>query len=108
MLAETTPAEFVAFDLLAIGDESLCDTPYRQRRERLEAALANAGSSVHLTPVTTDPAEARDWFSQFEGAGLDGLVCKDGDLPYSPGKRIMKKVKHARTADAVVAGFRYH
>jgi ATP-dependent DNA ligase len=108
MLAETMPAQFVAFDLLAIGDESLLETPYATRRERLVDALAKAGTSVHLTPVTTDVEEARRWFSLFEGAGLDGLICKGGDLRYEAGKRLMKKVKQARTADAVVAGFRWH
>ena len=108
MLAEATPAEFVAFDLLALGSDALLDTPYERRRAALADALAKAGPSIHLTPVTTDPGEAERWFSQFEGAGLDGLICKDGALPYTPGKRLMKKVKHARTCDAVVAGFRWH
>jgi ATP-dependent DNA ligase len=108
MLAEQTPAKFIVFDLLAVGNEALLETPYATRRERLLAALAGAGESVHATPVTTDVEEARRWFSLFEGAGLDGLVCKPADLEYVPGKRLMKKVKHARTADAVVAGFRWH
>jgi ATP-dependent DNA ligase len=108
LLAEQTPAQFIAFDALAIGDTSLLDAPYSVRRGRLVEALANAGKEVHLTPVTLDIAEARRWFDQFEGAGLDGLICKDGALPYQPGKRQMKKVKHARTCDAVVAGFRWH
>lgn len=108
MLAEQTPAQFVVFDVLALGDESLLDTPYATRRARLVEALGGAGDQVHTTPVSTDVDEARHWFSLFEGAGLDGLIVKDGALPYQPGKRTMKKLKHARTADAVVAGFRYH
>ncbi|GGM27251.1 ATP-dependent DNA ligase [Micromonospora yangpuensis] len=108
LLAETTPADFVAFDLLALGDESLVDQPYPQRRARLETALAQVRPPVHVTQVTTDPATARRWFDIFEGAGLDGLIVKPADLPYAPGKRLMFKVKHARTADVVVAGFRWH
>jgi len=108
LLAEQTPAEFVAFDLLALGDQSLLDEPYSTRRAQLTGATADAGEQIHLTPMTTVLDEARHWFSLFEGAGLDGLICKDGTLPYVPGKRSMKKVKHARTADAVVAGFRWH
>ncbi|GAB3145110.1 ATP-dependent DNA ligase [Micromonospora sonneratiae] len=108
MLAETTPADFIAFDLLALDDESLVDQPYTVRRGRLETALKRITPPVHLTPVTTDPDTARRWFDIFEGAGLDGLVAKPADLPYEPGKRLMLKVKHARTADVVVAGFRWH
>ena len=108
MLAETTPASFVAFDLLALGDESLMDVPQAERRQRLEAALSKAQAPVHLTPVTDDPALARDWFHQFEGAGLDGVVAKPVGLPYSPDKRVMLKIKHARTADCVVGGYRLH
>jgi ATP-dependent DNA ligase len=108
MLAETTPASFVAFDLLALGDESLLDLPQGERRTRLEQALADAGPPVHLTPATDDAALAREWFTLFEGAGLDGVVAKPVDLPYSPDKRVMRKVKHARTADCVVGGFRWH
>jgi ATP-dependent DNA ligase len=108
MLAATTPASFIAFDVLALGDESLVDTPYAQRRTRLEGALAHVVPPMHVTAVTTDLAAARAWFDVLEGAGLDGLVAKPADLPYAPGKRLMYKVKHARTADAVVAGFRWH
>ncbi|MFI6819611.1 ATP-dependent DNA ligase [Micromonospora sp. NPDC050187] len=108
LLAETTPADFVAFDLLAIDDEVLLDLPYPQRRARLEAALAGVRPPVHVTPVTTDVDTAHRWFDVFEGAGLDGLIAKPADLPYEPGKRLMFKVKHARTADVVVAGFRWH
>ena len=108
MLAETTPASFVAFDLLAVGDESLMELGYAQRRARLEAALGGVKPPVHLTPITTDERTAREWFERFEGAGLDGVVAKPADVPYEPGKRLMYKVKHSRTADAVVAGFRWH
>jgi ATP-dependent DNA ligase len=108
LLAETTPASIVAFDLLVLGDSALVDTPYPQRRAALEEALAKTHPPVHLTPTTTDITTAREWFQVFEGAGLDGLVAKPADLPYEPGKRLMFKIKHARTADVVVAGFRYH
>jgi ATP-dependent DNA ligase len=107
-LAESTPASFVAFDLLALGDSSLLDTPYATRRAELEKALRKSHPPVHLTPATTDPKVASEWFSQFEGAGLDGVVVKQGDLRYQPDKRVMVKVKHQRTADCVVAGFRTH
>jgi len=110
LLAEQTPASFVAFDLLALGDESLLDTGFAQRRARLEEALAGsrAGRSVHLTPATDDVALAREWFTLFEGAGLDGVMAKAPDLRYAPNERLMRKVKHERTADCVVAGFRWH
>ncbi len=108
LLAETTPAAFVAFDLLALADRDLQPEPYAERRRALERALKKARAPVHLTPVTTSPDTARDWFSRFEGAGLDGVVVKAGDLPYQPAKRVMLKVKHERTADCVVAGFRWH
>jgi len=108
LLAQTTPASFVAFDLLALGDDDLRDEGYATRRAALEKALRRAKSPVHLTPVTTDPAVARDWFSRFEGAGLDGVVAKAAELPYREGERLMVKVKHERTADCVVGGFRTH
>jgi ATP-dependent DNA ligase len=108
LLAEQTPASFVAFDLLAIGDEDLMGQPFAERRRRLEAALAGAEAPVHLTPATADPATARDWFERFEGAGLDGVIAKARDLTYVPDKRLMLKVKHDRTADCAVAGFRWH
>jgi ATP-dependent DNA ligase len=108
MLAEATPASFIAFDLLAVGDELLTETGYAQRRARLEELLAGIEPPMHVTAVTTDVATAREWFDVLEGAGLDGLVAKPADIPYVPGKRLMYKVKHARTADAVVAGFRWH
>ena len=108
LLARTTPASFVAFDLLALDDTDLQARPYATRRRMLEEALAAAGPPVHLTPVTTEPEVARDWFSRFEGAGLDGVVVKDGAQSYQQDKRIMMKVKHERTADCVVGGFRWH
>jgi ATP-dependent DNA ligase len=108
LLAEQTPAHFIAFDLLALGSESYLDRPFAQRRAVLEGALAKAGSSVHLTLATTDRSVAAGWFSQFEGAGLDGLIAKPADGVYEPDKRVMKKIKHERTADCVVAGYRLH
>jgi ATP-dependent DNA ligase len=108
LLARTTPASFVAFDLLALDDTDLTDEPYAVRRRTLEQALEGARPPVHVTPVTTRPEVARDWFSRFEGAGLDGVVVKDGQLRYLPDKRAMMKVKHERTADCVVGGFRWH
>jgi ATP-dependent DNA ligase len=108
LLATTTPASFVAFDILALGDRDLQPEPYSVRRTTLETALGAAEPPVHLTPVTDRPEVARDWFARFEGAGLDGVVVKDGALPYQPDKRAMVKVKHERTADCVVGGFRWH
>ena len=108
MLASTTPASFVAFDLLALGDEDLRPVGFAERRRRLEEVFASAHPPIHLTPATTDAAVARDWFERFEGAGLDGVVAKRGDLAYREGERVMLKVKHERTADCVVAGFRWH
>jgi ATP-dependent DNA ligase len=108
MLASTTPASFVAFDILAVGDRDLCGAPYAERRKLLEKTLKSATAPVYVTPVTDDPDVATDWFSRFEGAGLDGVVAKAGDLHYLPDKRAMFKVKHERTADCVVAGFRWH
>lgn len=108
LLSQSTPASFVAFDLLAIGDSDLQAAPYSDRRRALEAALESTRPPVHLTPVTTQREVARDWFSRFEGAGLDGVVVKAGGMPYQPDKRVMIKVKHERTADCVVAGFRWH
>jgi ATP-dependent DNA ligase len=108
MLAKEIPASFVAWDLLAEGDENLMPLPLVDRRRRLEAALAGARPPVHLTPATRDRALALEWFERFEGAGLDGVVAKRLDMPYRPGERAMVKVKHARTADCVVGGFRWH
>ena len=108
MLAEKTPASFVAFDLLALGDESLMDEPFAVRRTRLEEAMDRASAPVYLTRTTTDAAEAEDWFAQFEGAGLDGVVAKPSRATYQPNARTMLKIKHERTADVVVAGYRLH
>ena len=108
LLAEQTPASFVAFDLLALGDDDLTGRPFGERRALLVEALAGARPPVHVTRATSDPAEAQEWFTQFEGAGLDGVVAKPLDAPYQPDKRAMFKIKHERTADCVVAGFRWH
>jgi ATP-dependent DNA ligase len=108
MLAEQTPSSFVAWDLLALGDEDLRLQPQIQRCERLRQALAGVKPPIHLTPVTRDRALAADWFSRFEGAGLDGVMAKPESLVYSPGKRVMLKIKHQRTCDCVVAGFRWY
>jgi ATP-dependent DNA ligase len=108
LLAEQTPAHFVAFDLLALGDTGYMERPFTERRAALKAALSAAKSPVHLTPTTTDKALAAQWFSQFEGAGLDGLIAKSPDVGYEPDRRVMLKVKHERTADCVVAGYRAH
>ena len=108
MLAAESPASFVAWDLLALGDEDLRAVPQGERRARLETVLGAAEPPVHLTPATTDRELAADWFDRFEGAGLDGVVAKRLDATYQPGKRAMLKIKHQRTADCVVAGFRWH
>jgi ATP-dependent DNA ligase len=108
LLAERTPASFVAFDLLALGDEDYTARPFRDRRAALERALNDANPPIHVTPITTDEALAQLWFEQFEGAGLDGLIAKDGDDAYHPNKRVMRKIKHERTADCVLAGYRVH
>jgi ATP-dependent DNA ligase len=110
MLAEQTPARLVVFDLLALDDLDLTGRPFAERRSRLEQALADVGTTapIHLTPVTADEQLAARWFEQFEGAGLDGLIAKGHDLTYQPNKRVMAKVKHVRTADCVVAGYRLH
>ncbi|NWJ74845.1 ATP-dependent DNA ligase [Pseudonocardia sp. ICBG1122] len=108
LLSTETPASFVAFDLLALGDDDLTARPFAERRALLEEAFAGAAPPVHLTPVTDDTATARRWFEKFEGAGLDGLIAKDPAGTYQPDKRVMTKVKHERTADCVVAGYRVH
>ncbi len=107
-LAERTPASFVAFDVLALFDEALWDVPLRDRRRLLVKALEGVTAPVHLAPATLDQEVAREWFESFEGAGLDGVVAKPLDLAYRQNERLMYKVKHERTADCVVAGFRYH
>jgi ATP-dependent DNA ligase len=108
MLAGQTPASFVAFDLLALGDEDLRLAPFSDRRALLVKALAKSGTPVYLTPSTDDPATAQDWFERFEGAGLDGVVAKRLDEPYRPGQRAMIKIKHLRTVDCVVGGYRWN
>ncbi|EME66698.1 ATP-dependent DNA ligase [Rhodococcus ruber BKS 20-38] len=107
LLAEQTPAQFVGFDLLALGDENLMEKPFARRRERLRAAVGG-GPSCHVTAATLDAQIAGRWFAEFEGAGLDGVVAKRLDGPYVPDKREMRKVKHARTADCVLIGYRPH
>jgi ATP-dependent DNA ligase len=108
MLAEQSPASYVAWDLLALDDDDLRGVPQGERRRRLEEALRATVPPIHLTPATTEVGLAADWFDRFEGAGLDGVVAKRLDGTYQPGKRAMVKVKHQRTADCVVAGFRWH
>lgn len=108
MLAGRTPASFIAFDLLALGDDDYTGRPFVERRAALVDALAEAGPTVHVTPATTDLATAQRWFAEFEGAGLDGVVAKPLTMPYQPDKRTMFKIKHQRTADCVVAGYRLH
>ncbi|HEX6298246.1 MAG TPA: ATP-dependent DNA ligase [Burkholderiales bacterium] len=107
-LARETPSSFVAFDLLEAGGKSLLLAPQSERRERLEKLFAKVGPPVYLTPVTRDRKLALEWLRHFEGAGLDGVIAKPAGLPYMPGKRAMIKVKHARTAECVVAGFRWY
>ncbi len=107
-LAEETPSSFVAFDMLADDDRSLLDEPFVDRRRALERALAGAEPPVHLTPSTTDREVASDWFVRFEGAGLDGVMAKPAAGHYQPDKRVQLKVKHQRTADCVIAGYRVH
>ncbi|MGW5359624.1 ATP-dependent DNA ligase [Actinopolymorpha pittospori] len=108
LLSEQTPAHFVAFDLLALDDRDLTTEPFSLRRAALVDALAKAGAPVHLTPATTDKNLAERWFHQFEGAGLDGVIAKPLGEAYVPDKRVMFKIKHERTADCVVAGYRLH
>ncbi|MHC5797679.1 ATP-dependent DNA ligase [Lacisediminihabitans sp. FW035] len=107
-LAVATPASFVAFDLLGIGDQSLVDTPFEARRTSLEALLAGCEAPLHVTRTTRDVETARRWLVEFEGAGLDGVVSKPLAAVYSPGKRVMFKTKHKRTADVVLMGYRVH
>jgi ATP-dependent DNA ligase len=107
-LASETPAMFIAFDLLAEGDEDLQTTPFGERRARLETLLADAEHPLHITRTTRDREAAVRWLAEFEGAGLDGVVAKPLDQPYAPGKRTLTKIKHARTADVVALGYRIH
>ena len=107
-LAKDIPSAFVAFDVLAIDGRDVRELPQSDRRTLLERALATVASPIHVTPMTRDHVEATDWLSRFEGAGLDGVMAKPENGTYEPGKRTMFKVKHARTADCVVAGFRWH
>ena len=108
MLSEKTPAGFVGFDLLALGEDDLTARPLRERRALLAQALADAAPPIWVTPATDDPDVAQQWFEQYEGAGLDGLIAKPLDLTYQPDKRVMFKIKHERTCDCVVAGYRTH
>jgi ATP-dependent DNA ligase len=108
LLSTQTPGHFIAFDLLALGEADYMERPFAERRAALEGVLATAGSPIHLTPTTTDREVAAGWFSQFEGAGLDGLIAKPARGIYEPDRRVMLKVKHERTADCVVAGYRIH
>jgi ATP-dependent DNA ligase len=108
MLAEKTPASFIAFDLLALGDDDYTQRPFSERRAALVDALGDSGPSFHVTPATTDLQTAQQWFEEFEGAGLDGVIAKPLTITYQPDKRVMFKIKHQRTADCVVAGYRVH
>jgi len=108
LLSETTPAGLVIFDLLALGDESYVDRPLRERRAALEESFSGLSGPCYLTRTTTDPVEAEAWFTEFEGAGLDGVIAKPLDAPYTPNGRTMMKVKHERTADVVLCGYREH
>lgn len=107
-LAAETPASFVAFDLLALGDRDLTTAPFAERRRELESLLDAAPGRIHLTPITHDPDVAQDWFTRFEGAGFDGVMAKSDEQAYLQDKRVMLKIKHERTADCVVAGYRMH
>ncbi len=108
MLSEKTPASFIAFDLLALGDEDYTGRPFAERRAALQGALADAKAPIHLTPTTTDLDVANRWFVELEGAHLDGVIAKPLNGTYQPDKRVMFKIKHVRTADCVLAGFRWH
>ncbi len=107
-LAASTPAMFIAFDLLAVGDDDLLAEPFESRRTRLEALLASVEHPLHITRTTTDHDAAVRWLAEFEGAGLDGVIAKPLTQPYAPGKRTLFKIKHARTADVVALGYRVH
>jgi ATP-dependent DNA ligase len=107
-LAKETPASFVAFDLLALDDDDLRERPFSERRATLERVLSGAKPPIRVTPATAEPDVAREWFDRFEGAGLDGVIAKAVTLPYRPNERVMLKVKHERTCDCAVGGFRVH
>ncbi|RNI18408.1 ATP-dependent DNA ligase [Flexivirga caeni] len=107
-LSVETPAEVIFFDALVVDGDSLLDEPFARRRAALEGALHGVGAPFHLTRVTDDPRLAQDWFARFEGAGLDGVIAKAKQSTYQPGKRTMLKIKHTRTADAVLLGYRIH
>ncbi len=107
-LAKETPSSFVAFDLLAVNGRDICAQPQHERRTQLERALAHVAAPIYLTPMTRDHAVATEWLKRFEGAGLDGVIAKPEQATYQPGQRAMIKIKHVRTADCVVAGFRWH
>jgi ATP-dependent DNA ligase len=108
MLSEKTPASFVAFDLLALGEADWRSMPFGERHERLAETLAKVEAPIYVTPSTPDPVMAQDWFERFEGAGLDGVIAKRLDEPYRPGQRSLVKIKHLRTVDCVVGGFRWN
>ena len=108
LLSQQTPASFVFFDLLCVGDRDLCSEPFEKRRRELEKLISSAAPPIHLTPATRDRDVAADWFRRFEGAGLDGVIAKPMAGTYEPNKRVMFKVKHERECDCVVAGFRWH
>ncbi len=108
LLSQMTPASFIAFDLLALGEEDYTGRPFAERRAALEQALADVRAPIHLTPTTTDIEVAQRWFVELEGAHLDGVIAKPLDGTYQPDKRVMFKIKHTRTADCVLAGFRWH
>jgi ATP-dependent DNA ligase len=108
LLSETTPAGYVAFDLLALHDDDYMPRSFAERRAALEMAFSSSSAPVHVTPSTRDAEVAHRWFTVFEGAGLDGIVAKEGQGHYQPGKRVMRKIKHQRTADCVVVGYRVH
>ncbi len=107
-LSKEMPSSFVGFDLLAAGGRDIREEPQAERRAWLETLLARVEPPIHLTPMTRDRTVAERWLQEFEGAGLDGVIAKPADAAYQPGKRAMFKIKHARTADCVVAGFRWH
>ncbi len=108
LLSAESPASLVLWDLLCEGEEDLSARPFAERRARLEKALAGVRPPLHVTPITHERSVAADWFARFEGAGLDGVMAKRGDEAYAPGKRTMLKVKHKRTVDVVLGGFRWH